>query len=203
MVLLLNMLLSEVIFGGAGSGFYGLMMFVLTTVFIAGLMIGRSPEYLGKRIEPREMKFVVLAFLVTTSLTLVFSSWGVLDTRALAALGNPRAHGLSEIMYDYTSATMNNGSTFAGLNTNSPFWNITLAFVLFFGRYFTMIPMLAVAGCMARKRVHPSSGATFPTKGFLFSGLLIAVILLVGALSYFPALTLGPIAEELVMLKAN
>lgn len=200
MIVLLNMLLGEIIYGGVGSGFYGMMMFIITTVFIAGLMVGRSPEYLGKRVEGKEIKYVMLAFVVTAFLTLVTSAATISDPRGVAALGNPQAHGFTEILYDVTSASMNNGSTFAGLNTNTPYWNLLLAFVLFYGRYFTMIPMLAVAGSMAKKRIHPTSGATFPTHGFLFATLLIAVIILVGALTFFPALALGPIAEHFEML---
>jgi K+-transporting ATPase ATPase A chain len=199
MIPLLNMHVGEVIYGGVGSGFYGMMMFILTTVFIAGLLVGRSPEYLGKKVEGREMKFVMIAFAVSAFLILVSSAWSVLNSRALSGLGNPSAHGYTEILYDITSAAMSNGSTFAGLNTNSVFWNLLLAVVLFFGRYFTMIPMLALAGSMATKRVHPAGEATFPTHGVLFAALLIAIVLLVGALTFLPALALGPIAEHFTM----
>jgi K+-transporting ATPase ATPase A chain len=196
LVALVNMMVGEVIFGGVGAGLYGLIGVVLLTVFIAGLMVGRTPEYLGKKIEGREIKYVMLATISFPILVLVFTAWASVDPRGLVALGNPGSRGFSEMLYAYTSAAANNGSSLAGLSTNVPFWNLTLAFVMFFGRFFTMIPMLAVAGSMARKRVHPGGEGTFPTEGPIFIALLIGVILIVGALTFFPTLVLGPIVEQ-------
>jgi K+-transporting ATPase ATPase A chain len=203
MVPLLNIMTSEVIFGGVGSGLYGMLMYVILAVFIAGLMVGRTPEYLGKKIEGREVKFVMLAMVVAAFSILGFSAWGALDARGLAGLGNPAGHGFSEILYAFTSGTGNNGSAFAGLNANSPFWNLALAFAMFFGRFFMMIPMLAVAGSMAQKKIHPTGEGTFPVDGPLFVGLLIGTIVLVGALTFFPALSLGPIAEHFDMMRGH
>jgi potassium-transporting ATPase potassium-binding subunit len=200
---LVNIMFSEVIFGGVGSGLYGMIMYIILTVFIAGLMVGRTPEYLGKKIEGREVKYTMLAMIVMAFSILGFAAWGALDSTGLAGLGNPGGHGFSEILYAYTSATGNNGSAFAGLTTNTPFWNLTLAFAMFFGRFFMMIPMLAVAGSMAKKKIHPGGEGTFPVDGPLFVGLLIGVIVLVGALTFFPALALGPIAEHFDMLAGH
>lgn len=203
LVPLVNILLGEIIFGGVGSGLYGMMMYIILTVFIAGLMVGRTPEYLGKKVEAREVKFVILALVIMAFSTLGFTSWGVLDSRAIAGLGNPGGHGFSEIFYAYTSAVGNNGSAFAGLSANTPFWNISLGFAMFFGRFFMMIPMLALAGSMVKKKVHPGGEGTFPVDRPLFVGMLIGVILLVGALTFFPALSLGPIAEHFDMLQGK
>ncbi len=203
MVPLINIMLSEVIFGGVGSGLYGMLMYVILTVFIAGLMVGRTPEYLGKKIEGREVKYVMFSMIVMALSILGFTAWGSLDSSALTGLGNPAGHGFSEILYAYTSATGNNGSAFGGLSTNTPFWNLTLAFAMFFGRFFMMIPMLAVAGSMVKKRIHPGGEGTFPVDGPLFVCLLIGVIILVGALTFFPALSLGPIAEHFDMLHGH
>jgi K+-transporting ATPase ATPase A chain len=203
LVPLVNMMLSEVIFGGVGAGLYGMIMYVILTVFIAGLMVGRTPEYLGKKIEGREVKYVMLAMVVMALSILGFAAWGSLDSAGLAGLGNPGNHGFSEVLYAFTSATANNGSAFAGLSTNTPFWNLTLAFAMFFGRFFMLIPMLAVAGSMTRKKIHPGGEGTFPVDGPLFVGLLIGVIVLVGALTFFPALSLGPIAEHFDMLSGH
>jgi potassium-transporting ATPase potassium-binding subunit len=200
---LVNIMFSEVIFGGVGSGLYGMIMYIILTVFIAGLMVGRTPEYLGKKIEGREVKFTMLAMVVMAFSILGFAAWGALDSAGLAGLGNPAGHGFSEILYAYTSATGNNGSAFAGLTANTPFWNLTLAFAMFFGRFFMMIPMLGVAGSMAKKKIHPGGEGTFPVDGPLFVGLLIGVIVLVGALTFFPALALGPIAEHFDMLAGH
>jgi K+-transporting ATPase ATPase A chain len=198
---MVNMKLNEVIFGGVGAGLYGMMMYIILTVFIAGLMVGRTPEYLGKKIEGREVKYVMIAMVVGALSILGFTAWGALDPLALAGQGNPAGHGFSEILYAYASATANNGSAFGGLSTNTPYWNLTLAFAMFFGRFLMLIPMLAVAGSMARKRVHPAGEGTFPVDGTLFVGLLVGVIILIGALTFFPALSLGPIAEHFDMLK--
>jgi K+-transporting ATPase ATPase A chain len=203
MVLLVNMMLGEVVFGGVGAGLYGMMMYILLTVFIAGLMVGRTPEYIGKKIEGKEIKYVTFALMIMALSILGFTSWGAMDARGLAGLANPAHHGFSEVLYAYTSGTANNGSAFAGLTANSPFWNLTLAFAMFFGRFFMMIPMLAVAGSLAKKKVHPGSDGTFPVHGPIFVGLLLGVILLVGALTFFPALTLGPIAEHFEMLQGH
>jgi len=203
LVPLLNIQLGEIIFGGVGSGLYGMIMFIILTVFIAGLMVGRTPEYLGKKIEAREVKFVMLAIIIMAFCILGFTGWGVLDARGLAGQGNSGPHGFSEILYAYSSATGNNGSAFAGLSTNTVFWNVTLAIAMFFGRFFVLIPMLAVGGSLARKKIHPGGEGTFPTEGPLFVGLLIGVIVLVGALTFFPALSLGPIVEHFEMLAGH
>jgi K+-transporting ATPase ATPase A chain len=199
LVPLVNIMLGEVIFGGVGSGLYGMLMYIILTVFIAGLMVGRTPEYVGKKIEGREVKYVTFSLIIMALSILGLTAWGALDSAGIAGLGNPANHGFSEILYAYTSATGNNGSAFAGLSTNTPFWNLTLAFAMYFGRFFMMIPLLAVAGSMAKKRVHPTGDGTFPVDGALFVALLIGVIVLVGALTFFPALTLGPIAEHFAM----
>ena len=202
-VTLVNIMLSEVIFGGVGSGLYGMLMYVILTVFIAGLMVGRTPEYLGKKIEGREVKYTMLALVVMAFSILGFTAWGALDASGIAGLGNPGGHGFAEILYAYTSATGNNGSALAGLSANTTFWNLTLAFAMYFGRFFMLIPMLAVAGSMVKKKIHPGGEGTFPVDGPLFVGLLIGVIVLVGALTFFPALSLGPIAEHFDMLQGH
>ena len=200
---LLNIMLSEIIFGGVGSGLYGMLSYILLTVFIAGLMVGRTPEYLGKKIEGREIKYVMFSMIIFALSILGFAAWGSMDPAGLAGLSNPVNHGFSEILYAYTSATGNNGSAFAGLNANTPFWNLTLAFAMYFGRFFMMIPMLAVAGSLAKKRIHPGGEGTFPVDGALFIALLMGVIIMVGALTFFPALALGPIAEHFEMLQGH
>lgn len=200
LVPLVNMELGEVVFGGVGAGLYGMMMFIILTVFIAGLMVGRTPEYLGKKIEGREVKFVMLAMIVMGLSMLGMTAWGALDSRGLAGINNAGPHGFSEILYAYSSGTANNGSAFAGLSANTPFWNITLAIAMFFGRFFMLIPMLAVAGSMVKKKIHPGGEGTFPTEGPLFVALLIGVVIFVGALTFFPALALGPIVEHFEML---
>ncbi len=200
LVTIVNMTLGEVIFGGAGSGLYGLMMYIILTVFIAGLMIGRTPEYLGKRVEARDLKYIMLALIMVPLLSLGFSAIASISPSGIAGLGNPGSHGFSELLYSYSSATANNGSAFAGLNASSPFWTLTLAFAMFFGRYFMLIPMLAFAGSMTKKKVHPQNEGTFPVDNLLFALLLIGIIVLVGALTFFPALSLGPIAEHIRMI---
>ena len=200
---LMNIVLGEVIFGGVGAGLYGMIGFVLLTVFIAGLMVGRTPEYLGKKIEGREIKYVMLSMIVMALSILGFTAWGVLERAGLAGLANPAHHGFSEILYAYSSAAGNNGSAFAGLTGNTSFWDLTMAFAMFFGRFFVMIPMLAVAGSLARKKVHPAGEGTFPVDGPVFVALLIGVIVLVGALTFFPALTLGPLAEHFEMMRGQ
>jgi K+-transporting ATPase ATPase A chain len=200
---LLNMQLGEVVFGGVGAGLYGMMMFIILTVFIAGLMVGRTPEYLGKKIEGREVKFVMLALIVMGLSMLGFTAWSSLDPRGLAGLGNGGPHGFTEMLYAYSSGTANNGSAFAGLSANAPFWNLTLGIAMFVGRFFMLVPMLAVAGSLAKKKTHPGGEGTFPVDGPLFVGLLIGVVIFVGALTFFPALSLGPIVEHFEMNLGN
>jgi len=197
LVPLVNIQLGEVIFGGVGAGLYGMLVFVVLTVFIAGLMVGRTPELLGKKIEPREMKLATLYILVFPLLVLPLTAWASV-TSAAAAAPNAGPHGLSELLYAYTSGAGNNGSAFGGLDATSTFWTVTLALDMLAGRFLMILPALAIAGSMVGKRsVEPGPG-TFPTDGWLFGALLVAVILVVGALTYFPALTLGPILEHVL-----
>lgn len=200
MIPMLQIMLGEVVFGGVGSGFYGMMAFVLLTVFIVGLMVGRTPEYLGKKIESHEMKMVMLAVLIPVLSILIGAAVAISTDAGLGATNNGGPHGLTEILYAYVSATGNNGSAFAGLSANSPFYNLTLAAAMLVGRFGVLIPMLAVAGSLAEKKVSPAGAGTFQTHGSLFVILLCVVILIVGALTFFPALALGPIAEHLLML---
>ncbi|HEX3765863.1 MAG TPA: potassium-transporting ATPase subunit KdpA [Kofleriaceae bacterium] len=196
MVPLVNIELGEVVFGGVGAGLYGSLVFVLLTVFIAGLMVGRTPEYLGKKVESREMKLAMLYILVFPLIILGFSAWGAVASYATSSLNNAGAHGLSEILYAFTSGAGNNGSAFAGLNANTDWWNITLGVTMLVGRFFMIIPVMAIGGAMLNKKtVQPGLG-TFPTNGWLFAALLVAVILIVGALTFFPALSLGPVVEH-------
>jgi K+-transporting ATPase ATPase A chain len=195
---LVNIQLGEVVFGGVGAGLFGVLMFVLMSVFIAGLMVGRTPEYLGKKIEGKEMKLAMLYILIFPLVILGFSAWSSVASYGSSSLNNAGPHGLSEILYAYSSGAGNNGSAFAGLNANTPWWNITLGITMLFGRFFMMIPVMAVAGSMRGKHPAPAGTGTFPTHGLLFSGLLVSVILIVGALTFFPALSLGPIAEHFV-----
>jgi K+-transporting ATPase ATPase A chain len=196
MIPLINIKLGEVVFGGVGAGLFGMLMFVLLSVFIAGLMVGRTPEYLGKKIEGREMKLTMLYILIFPLIILGFSAWSAVSSYGISSLNNAGPHGLSEILYAYASGTGNNGSAFAGLNANTPWWNTTLGLAMLFGRFFMMIPVMAVAGSMRGKKLVPAGPGTFPTHGLLFSALLVSVILIVGALTFFPALSLGPIAEH-------
>ncbi|HUZ96739.1 MAG TPA: potassium-transporting ATPase subunit KdpA [Edaphobacter sp.] len=200
MVLLVNMMLGEVIFGGVGAGMYGMLMFVVLAVFIAGLMVGRTPEYLGKKIESYDVQMVMLYVLIFPLLILGFSAISVLMPNiGLASLGNAGPHGLSEILYAYTSAAGNNGSAFAGLNANTHWYNLTLAVTMLCGRFLMIVPMLAVAGNLVEKKLTPPSLGTFPVHTPLFTVLLLGVILIVGALTFFPALSLGPILEHLLL----
>ncbi len=201
MVAMFNMMLGEVIFGGVGSGIYGMVMFIILTVFIAGLMVGRSPEFLGKKIEAFEVKMAILAILAPNLVILVFSAAGCLTTTGLSGLNNPGPHGISEVIYCFSSAAGNNGSAFAGLNANTPFYNILTGFGMLIGRFGIIIPVLAMAGNMAGKKITPLSGGTFRTDTWLFGLLLIAVILIVGGLTFFPALSLGPVVEHLLLVK--
>lgn len=199
-IAMLNMLLGEIIFGGVGSGLYGMLIFVILTVFIAGLMVGRTPEYLGKKIESREIQMAIIAVLLPNASVLLFTALAVATETGLASRANPAAHGFSEILYAFASASNNNGSAFAGLNANTPFYNTFLGIAMLIGRFGVIIPVLAIAGSLLPKRIAPPSSGTFPTDRPLFVGLLIAVILIIGALTYFPALTLGPIVEQLLLM---
>ena len=199
LVTIVNIQLGEVVFGGLGAGLYGMLMFVILTVFIAGLMVGRTPEYLGKKIEAAEIKWAVVAVLAPCVLILTGTALGVSCEAGLAGLNNQGPHGLSEILYAFSSAAGNNGSAFAGLGVNTNFYNYLLAAIMFLGRFAIIIPVLAIAGSMARKKVAPPSAGTFPTTGATFSILLVGVILIVGALTFFPVLSLGPIVEHLLM----
>jgi potassium-transporting ATPase potassium-binding subunit len=201
MIAMFNIMLGEVIFGGVGSGMYGMIMFIILTVFIAGLMVGRSPEFLGKRIEAFEVKMAILAILAPSLVILVFSAVSCLTAVGLSGINNPGPHGLSEIIYCYSSAAGNNGSAFAGLNSNTPYYNILTGVGMLIGRFGIIVPVLAIAGNMAGKKITPSSSGTFRTDTWLFGLLLIAVILIVGGLTFFPALSLGPVVEHLLLLK--
>lgn len=200
LTLLLNMQIGEVIFGGVGAGFYGMLLFVVLTVFIAGLMVGRTPEYLGKKIEAKEVKLAVLAFLSMPVGILVFGALAATVPSALAAVQDPGPHGLSEILYAYSSATGNNGSAFAGYGAGLPFHTTLQGIAMLLGRYAFIVPMLAIAGALAGKTPAPASAGTFPTHGPLFVVLLMAVVLILGGLTFFPVLALGPIAEHVSML---
>ena len=201
MVPLVNMQLGEVVFGGVGSGLYGMLIFAILAVFIAGLMIGRTPEYLGKKIEAYEMKMTSIAILVTPLLVLAGTAIAVMTDAGKAGIANPGAHGYSEILYAFTSAANNNGSAFAGISVNTPFYNTMLAIAMWFGRFGVIVPVLAIAGSMAAKKRIAATGGTMPTHGPLFISLLIGVVLLVGLLNYVPALALGPVIEHLVLWK--
>jgi len=193
----INMELGEVIVGGVGAGFYGILMFVVLAIFVAGLMVGRTPEYLGKKIEAKEVKMAVLAILCLPLAMLVFTAIAVVLPAGVASIGTPGPHGFSEILYAYTSGAANNGSAFGGLTGNTPWYNITIGIAMLMGRFLVIIPALAIAGSLAAKKTVPPSAGTFPTDGTLFVGLLIGVILIVGGLTFFPALAVGPIVEHL------
>ena len=199
LVPLVNIMLGEVVFGGVGAGLYGIFVFVVLAVFIAGLMVGRTPEYLGKKIESYDVKMAMLAVLVLTFTILVFSAVSVVKPYGTASISNPGPHGLSQILYAYVSSTGNNGSAFAGLNANTLWYNTTTAVAQLLGRFFMIIPIMAIAGNLVKKKIVPESAGTFPVTGGLFSGLLVSTILIVGALTFFPALSLGPILEHLLM----
>jgi K+-transporting ATPase ATPase A chain len=200
MVPMVNILLGEVVFGGVGAGMYGMLIFVILSVFIAGLMVGRTPEYLGKKIEAYDIQMSMLHLLIFPLVILGFSAVTVLSpAMGLSSLANHGPHGLSEILYAYTSATGNNGSAFAGLNANTPWFNSTLGIAMFIGRFLMLIPMLAIAGNLARKKAIPASAGTFPVTTPLFTTLLTSVIVIVGTLTFFPVLALGPILEHLLM----
>jgi len=210
LVPLFNIQLGEVVFGGVGAGLYGMLMFAILAVFIAGLMVGRTPEYLGKKIEKKEVKMAMIAMLVLAASILFFagassvaefaknSYWNP-QGPATGNLNNPGAHGFAEILYAYTSGTGNNGSAFAGISANTPWYNLTIGLAMLIGRFLMLLPLLAIAGSLAGKRQVPASAGTFPTHGPLFVSLLVGVVVIVGALTYFPALSLGPIVEHLML----
>jgi K+-transporting ATPase ATPase A chain len=199
LVPLVMMHLGEVVFGGVGSGLYGMLAFVIVAVFVAGLMVGRTPEYVGKKIEAYEMKMAALVILIMPLATLGLTALGVVTDAGKATIFNPGAHGFSEVLYAFTSMGNNNGSAFAGLGVNNLFYNIWGALEMLVARYWLAIPMLAIAGSLARKKKVPPSAGTLPTHSPLFIGWLVAVVLIVGALNFFPALSLGPIVEHLLM----
>ncbi|HZP75674.1 MAG TPA: potassium-transporting ATPase subunit KdpA [Pseudolabrys sp.] len=199
MIPLINMQLGEIIIGGVGAGLYGMLLFVILSVFVAGLMVGRTPEYVGKKIEAKEVKMAMLAILVLPLMYLGWTAVAVVYPPAVASMANPGPHGFTEVLYAYTSQTGNNGSAFAGLTGNTPFYNVTGAIAMFVGRFWMIIPAMAIAGALAEKKSVPPSAGTFPTTGGLFVGLVVGVILIVGCLTFFPALALGPIVEHLAM----
>ena len=199
MVSMFNMMLGEIIFGGVGSGLYGIIIFIILTVFIAGLMVGRTPEYLGKKVEAYEMKMTILAILAPSIVIKLFSAVACSVPAGLAGLNNAGPHGLSEILYAFSSAAGNNGSAFAGLNANTVFYNLMIGFGILIGRFGIIVPVMAIAGSMAKKKITPVSSGTFRTDNWLFVMLLIGVILIVGGLTFFPPLALGPIVEHLLM----
>ena len=195
--------LGEVVYGGVGSGLYGMLMFAIIAVFVAGLMVGRTPEYLGKKIESYEMKMSSLVILITPALVLIGTSIGVVTEAGKAGMANPGIHGFSEVLYAFSSASNNNGSAFAGLSANTRFYNTALGLAMLFGRYWLAVPVLAIAGALARKKLVPASVGTLPTHTPLFVGLLVGVVILVGALTFVPALALGPIVEHLTLIAAK
>jgi K+-transporting ATPase ATPase A chain len=200
LVPLVNIMLGEVIFGGVGAGLYGIVVFVILAVFIAGLMVGRTPEYLGKKIEAYDVKMAMLSILVLTLTILTFSAIAAVQPFGTSSITNPGPHGLSQILYAYTSSAGNNGSAFADLDANTAWYNVSTAVAQLLGRFFMIVPILAIAGNLARKKTIPESSGTFPVTGALFSTLLVSTIVIVGALTFFPALSLGPILEHLLML---
>jgi potassium-transporting ATPase potassium-binding subunit len=199
MIPLINMQLGEIIVGGVGAGLYGMLLFVVLAIFVAGLMVGRTPEYVGKKIEAREVKMAMLAILVLPLMYLGWTAVAVVLPSTVAAMGNAGPHGFTEVLYAFTSATGNNGSAFGGLTGNSFFYNLTLASAMFVGRFFMIVPAMALAGSLAAKKSIPPSAGTLPTTGGLFVGLVVGVILIIGGLTFFPALALGPVAEHLAM----
>jgi K+-transporting ATPase ATPase A chain len=199
MVPLLNIMLGEIIFGGVGAGMYGMLVMIVLTVFIAGLMVGRTPEYLGKKIESKDVKMAMLYVLVFAFSILVFSAWSSVASYGVSRVSNAGPHGLSEIVYAFTSGAGNNGSAFAGLNSNTLWYNTMIGLTMLIGRFLMIIPMMAIAGNLATKKIVPPSAGTFPVHTPLFVVLLIGVILIVGALTFFPMLSLGPIVEHFLM----
>ena len=199
MIPLINMQLGEIIVGGVGAGLYGMLLFVILAVFVAGLMVGRTPEYAGKKIEAKEVKMAMLAILILPLMYLGWTAAAVVIPSAVASMANPGPHGFTEVLYAYTSQTGNNGSAFAGLTGNTPWYNITGAIAMLVGRFWMIIPAMAIAGSLAAKKTVPVSAGTFPTTGGLFVGLVVGVVLIIGGLTFFPALALGPIVEHLAM----
>jgi len=199
LIALFNIQIGELIFGGAGSGLYGIILFIFLTVFIAGLMVGRTPEYIGKKIEAYEIKLTIIAIILPNLVILLFTAIGLIAKSGLAGLSTKGPHGFTEILYAFSSAAGNNGSAFAGLNANNPFYNISLAIGMLIGRFGIIIPVLAIAGSLVKKNITPVSQGTLRTDTFLFALLLIAIIIIVGALTFFPALALGPLMEHLLM----
>jgi K+-transporting ATPase ATPase A chain len=199
MVPMINLLLAEVIVGGVGSGLYGMLLFAIVALFVAGLMVGRTPEYLGKKLEAKEVKMTMLAILCLPLSILVLTAIAVVVAPGLAGMANSGPHGFSEVLYAYAEATGNNGSAFAGLSANTPFYNSTIGLAILVGRFFVIIPMLAIAGALAAKKISPPTAGTFPTDSGLFVGLLVGVIVIVGGLTYFPAVALGPLVEQFAM----
>jgi K+-transporting ATPase ATPase A chain len=200
MVPLINIQLGEVIVGGVGAGMYGMLLFVIISVFVAGLMVGRTPEYVGKKIEAKEVKMAMLAILILPLMYLGWTAVAAVNPDGVSQLGNPGPHGFSEMLYLYTSSTGNNGSAFGGITANTLFYNITGAVAMFVGRFMMIVPAMAIAGSLAAKKIVPASAGTFPTTGGLFVGLVVGVIVIVGGLTFFPALALGPIVEQLAMV---
>ncbi|NTW38149.1 MAG: potassium-transporting ATPase subunit A, partial [Syntrophobacteraceae bacterium] len=203
LVPLFNMQLSEVVFGGVGAGLYGMLVFVVLAIFLAGLMVGRTPEYLGKKIESYDVKAAALAILIPAGVMLGFTAWAATSEWGLAGVNNQGPHGLSEILYAFTSAINNNGSAFAGLSANTPWYNITLGLAMLIGRFFVIIPVLALAGNLARKKAVAESAGSFPASGFTFTLLLIATVVLVGALTFLPVLSLSPVVEHFLMINST
>ena len=199
MVAMINLMLGEIVFGGVGCGMYGMIIFIFLTVFVAGLMVGRTPEYLGKKIEAFDVKMAIIAIIVPNFVILVFTAYAAVTVAGLSSLGNAGPHGLSEIIYAFSSAVANNGSAFAGLNANTVFYNISLGIAMLLGRFLVIVPALAIAGNLVRKNKSPVSAGTFTTDNYVFAILLIGVIIIVAALTHFPALSLGPIVEHLLM----
>jgi K+-transporting ATPase ATPase A chain len=203
MIPLINMQLGEIIVGGVGAGLYGMLLFVILSVFVAGLMVGRTPEYVGKKIEAKEVKMAMLAILILPLMYLGWTAAAVVIPSAVASMANPGPHGFTEALYAYTSQTANNGSAFAGLSGNTLWYNVTGAIAMLVGRFWMIIPAMAIAGSLAAKKIVPPSSGTFPTTGGLFVGLVVGVILIVGGLTFFPALALGPIVEHLAMVNGT
>jgi K+-transporting ATPase ATPase A chain len=199
LVPLVNMELGEVVFGGVGAGLYGMLVFVVLTVFLAGLMVGRTPEYLGKKVEAYDVKVSVLALVVLCFSILGFTAWAAIRPWGVAGLNNTGPHGLSEILYAYSSGVGNNGSAFAGLNANSPWMNTTLGIVMLLGRFMFIVPVMALAGSLANKKLVSESAGSFPVSGLTFIILLVSTVLIVGALTFFPALSMGPIVEHFIL----
>jgi K+-transporting ATPase ATPase A chain len=200
---LFNIQLGEVVFGGVGAGLYGMLVFVVLAVFLTGLMVGRTPEYLGKKIDSYDVKVSVLVLMVLVFSILGFAAWAAVSPWGLAGLNNFGPHGLSEILYAYSSGAGNNGSAFAGLNGNTPWYNTTLALAMLFGRFIMLVPVLALAGSLGRKRRIAATGGSFPVWGLTFTLVLVGTVLIVGALTFVPVLALGPIVEHFMMIASN